>query len=83
VSDWEQAAATDCIRACPQALLTDIKVGDYIAWYVLGGTFDGCYIGIVSRVQSRRAKLPITAVFADGTLYLAPRAAAYGASGGR
>jgi hypothetical protein len=52
VSDWEQAAsaATDCIRACTQALLTEIKVGDYIA---------------------------------DGTSYLAPRAAAYGASGGR
>jgi hypothetical protein len=29
VSDWEQAAATDCIRACTQALLTEITVGDY------------------------------------------------------
>jgi hypothetical protein len=56
-------------------LPTDIKVGDYIAWY-FDGTFDGWYVGVVSRVQSRRAKLPITAVFADGTSYFAPRAAA-------
>jgi Fe-S oxidoreductase len=49
VSDEEQAAATDCIRACTQALPTEIKVGDYIA---------------------------------HGTSYLAPRATAYGASGG-
>jgi hypothetical protein len=40
-------------------------------------------LGVVTRVQTARAELPVTAAFADGTSHLGPQMQLYGTTGGK
>jgi len=83
VSDWQYASQyAHLIKPCPFPVLNGIKVGDLVLWF-FGGAYNEWYLGVVTKVQTARAQLPVTAIFEDGTSRLAPEKGMYGATGGK
>lgn len=83
VADWEFASIySKYIKPCPHPVLAGIKEGDLVLWF-FGAPYNAWYLGVVTKVQSGRAALPVHAEFEDGMSRLAPQKEEYGVTGGK